>query len=77
MVTSGRILFSAHQHSIMAEEEKREGEPAAAETTESSDTGFSNRRLHNYPLIRVSCSIKLYYVITCERSVCIVINGAL
>ena len=37
----------------MAEEEKREGEAAATETTESTDTGFSNRRLHNYPLIRV------------------------
>ena len=37
----------------MAEEEKQSEAPAA-EATESSDTGFANRRLHNYPLIRVS-----------------------
>ena len=37
----------------MAEDEKQSEAPAA-EVAESSDTGFANRRLHNYPLIRVS-----------------------
>ena len=47
------VLINAHHPVSMAEEEKQSEAPAA-EATESNDTGFANRRLHNYPLIRVS-----------------------
>lgn len=30
------------------------GAPTGADTAEGTDTGFSNRRLHNYPLIKVA-----------------------
>lgn len=41
----------------MAEQEDAaapEGGAAVADAAESSDSGFHNRRLHNYPLIKVA-----------------------
>ena len=41
----------------MAQEEKTEtAAPAATEAAESTGSGFYNRRLHNYPLIKASHS---------------------
>ncbi len=41
------------QYSAMAEGEQATEAAPAAESQESSGSGFYNRRLHNYPLIKV------------------------
>ena len=36
-----------------------EAAPTTAVAEESVDLGFYNRKLHNYPLIKVSCSVNV------------------